>query len=155
MCQGPVEGFRVMVHSPQDYPRLLQQFIHLSSDNSMRLAIQPVMIKASDSVRGYQFQRYSIILSFFLIMGSKSKIKSSIFRRQCYFSDERPLQYFKRYSQSNCELECFANATLKTCGCVHFSMPSKFRNLVVQFHDSRIDYNSRTTHYPHSLDSKK
>lgn len=44
-------------------------------------------------------------------------------RRQCYFNDERQLKFFKVYTQSNCELECLANYTLKACGCVKFSMP--------------------------------
>lgn len=44
-------------------------------------------------------------------------------RRQCYFNNERSLQFFRVYTQNNCELECFANLTLKMCGCVKFSMP--------------------------------
>lgn len=43
--------------------------------------------------------------------------------RQCFFNDERYLRYFKVYTQQNCELECLANFTLATCGCVKFSMP--------------------------------
>lgn len=44
-------------------------------------------------------------------------------RRQCYFNNERSLQFFKVYTQSNCELECLANFTLARCNCVKFSMP--------------------------------
>lgn len=39
---------------------------------------------------------------------------------------EKPLIYFKVYTQSNCILECLTNATLKKCGCVSFYMPRKF-----------------------------
>lgn len=46
-------------------------------------------------------------------------------RRQCYFPSERYLQYFKVYTQRNCELECVTNYTLKTCGCVYLHMPSE------------------------------
>lgn len=44
--------------------------------------------------------------------------------RQCYFSDERQLRFFKIYTQRNCELECLSNFTLSQCGCVKFSLPS-------------------------------
>jgi amiloride-sensitive sodium channel len=43
--------------------------------------------------------------------------------RQCFFEDEKKLRFFKLYTQSNCEIECLANFTLNTCGCVKFSMP--------------------------------
>ncbi|KAG5875639.1 hypothetical protein JTB14_037316 [Gonioctena quinquepunctata] len=43
--------------------------------------------------------------------------------RQCYFSDERSLKYFKIYNPENCGLECLTNYTLKLCGCVDFYMP--------------------------------
>lgn len=46
-----------------------------------------------------------------------------IFRRQCYLKDEKYLQHFQIYTQSNCELECLTNLTLKDCGCVLFYMP--------------------------------
>lgn len=50
-------------------------------------------------------------------------MKSSFYRRQCYFQKEKYLRYFRSYTQSNCELECLTNYTLKSCGCVKFYMP--------------------------------
>jgi len=41
-----------------------------------------------------------------------------IAKRQCYFSDERQLMYFDRYTQSNCETECEINDILEQCGCL-------------------------------------
>ncbi|KAG5894819.1 hypothetical protein JTB14_008309 [Gonioctena quinquepunctata] len=43
--------------------------------------------------------------------------------RQCYFTDERPLKYFRIYNPENCNLECLTNYTLNKCGCVGFYMP--------------------------------
>lgn len=51
------------------------------------------------------------------------------FRRQCFFDTERQLRFFKIYTQRNCELECLANFTVKTCGCAKFSMPSGYFDL--------------------------
>jgi amiloride-sensitive sodium channel len=44
-------------------------------------------------------------------------------KRGCYFEGERKLKFFKSYTKKQCEFECLANATLKACGCVKFSMP--------------------------------
>lgn len=44
---------------------------------------------------------------------------------QFFVFNEGTLKYFKEYTQRNCELECLTDHTLKKCGCVKFSMPSK------------------------------
>ncbi len=44
-------------------------------------------------------------------------------RRQCYFADEKQLQFFSDYTKSNCDFECLTNFTLQRCDCVRFSMP--------------------------------
>lgn len=43
--------------------------------------------------------------------------------RMCYFPHEKYLRYFKIYTQKNCRTECWANYTLRECGCVSFFMP--------------------------------
>lgn len=43
--------------------------------------------------------------------------------RGCYFEGEKQLKFFKTYTKSLCEFECMTNYTLRTCGCVKFSMP--------------------------------
>lgn len=47
----------------------------------------------------------------------------SFISRQCYFDWENRLQFFKVYTQRNCELECLTAKTLRTCRCVTFAMP--------------------------------
>lgn len=47
--------------------------------------------------------------------------------RRCYLRSERPLRFFRSYSQRKCELECLANFIKKTCGCVHYGMPSTWK----------------------------
>ncbi|KAG5860729.1 Epithelial sodium channel, partial [Gonioctena quinquepunctata] len=46
-------------------------------------------------------------------------------RRECYFSSEKYLKYFKVYTANNCKMECLANYTKALCRCVNFFMPSK------------------------------
>jgi hypothetical protein len=55
------------------------------------------------------------------------------FRRQCYFSRERELKFFKIYTKANCELECLANLTLRYCNCSLFYTPSEFTVAKSQF----------------------
>lgn len=43
--------------------------------------------------------------------------------RGCFFNSERYLRFFKVYSEVNCLIECQANATTKSCGCIQFHMP--------------------------------
>lgn len=43
--------------------------------------------------------------------------------RQCYYTTERHLKYYKIYTQNHCEWECLTNYTLTQCGCVPYHMP--------------------------------
>ncbi|KAG4075709.1 hypothetical protein HA402_003534 [Bradysia odoriphaga] len=40
--------------------------------------------------------------------------------RQCYYSNERHLKFYKNYTQNNCESECIVNYTIAQCGCVSY-----------------------------------
>lgn len=48
----------------------------------------------------------------------------NIDQRQCFFSDERELRFYRTYTQRNCILECESNFTLHFCQCVMYYMPS-------------------------------
>lgn len=45
--------------------------------------------------------------------------------RNCYFSHERTLRFYKIYTQENCKKECSANITNVMCDCLPFHYPSK------------------------------
>ncbi|RZB40383.1 ASC domain containing protein [Asbolus verrucosus] len=100
ICSQFLEGFRVMIHSPLDMPRLSKHYFRVPLDRAVVVAIQPNLIATSDSIKKYSSET-----------------------RNCYTSTERRLKYFKVYSQSNCMLECQTNYTLNMCGCVNFFMP--------------------------------
>lgn len=55
--------------------------------------------------------------------------------RKCYFDGERKLKFFKAYSKAHCNVECFANVLLKTCGCVKYWMPRDNQTRVCKFTD--------------------
>ncbi|XP_075146228.1 ripped pocket [Haematobia irritans] len=99
-CRGPVQGFKVLLHSPDDVPLVSKQFVRIPMGREVLIAVKPNMITTSSGIAEYPPHR-----------------------RQCYLNSERSLRFFKVYTQNNCELECLTNYTLKTCGCVKFSMP--------------------------------
>lgn len=100
ICRGPFQGFKMLLHSPGEVPRVSNQYFRVPSKQEVLVSVKPNMKTTSERL-----------------------IKFSPERRQCFFNSERDLQFFKVYTQNNCELECLAEFTLKKCGCVKFSMP--------------------------------
>lgn len=99
-CRGPIQGFKVLLHSPDDVPLVSKQFVRIPMGKEILIAVKPNMITTSAGIAEYLPHR-----------------------RQCYLNGERSLRFFKIYTQNNCELECLTNYTLNQCGCVKFSMP--------------------------------
>ena len=99
-CLGRVQGFKITLHTPGEIPRVSKDYFRIPLGQEVVVSVKPNMITTSDGLIEYAPKR-----------------------RQCFFNDEKFLKFFKIYSQSNCELECLSNFTLKACGCVKFSMP--------------------------------
>lgn len=89
-------------HTPGRIPSPSQEYFRVPFNQVVVASIQPAMITTSESVKKYNSGR-----------------------RECFFSFERRLKYFKTYSQMNCKLECLTNETLTLCDCVNFFMPSR------------------------------
>lgn len=100
ICGNTVDGFKVALHTPGEFPRLEQHFFQIPFGQYVMLSVMPRVITTSENLRNY-----------------------SPHKRQCYFDGEKPLKFFKMYTQSNCELECVTEYTKTLCGCVKFSMP--------------------------------
>lgn len=100
ICRGPVQGFKILLHTPGEIPRVSKQYFRIPLKQEVVVSIKPNMITTSAGLTDYAPER-----------------------RQCFFNDEKFLKFFKVYTQSNCELECLANFTLRACDCVKFSMP--------------------------------
>lgn len=99
LCRGPVQAFKVLLHTSAEYPQVSRKFVHVPMDQEVTIAVKPQMVTTTEGLRSYTPER-----------------------RQCFFNNERYLQFFKIYTQDNCELECLTNYTLARCGCVKFSM---------------------------------
>ncbi|XP_018335267.1 pickpocket protein 28 [Agrilus planipennis] len=100
ICRGPVQGFKINLHHPAEYPLVSQQYFRAPLNQEVIVAVKPDMMTTSDGLKDYEPHR-----------------------RQCYFPSERELRFFKVYTQQNCEIECLTNYTLKACDCVGYHMP--------------------------------
>jgi acid-sensing ion channel, other len=100
VCKGPVQGFKLLLHMPTEVPQVTKHFYRIPMEQEVIVVIKPKMMITSPELNDYP-----------------------VYKRQCYFSHERQLRYFKDYTQNNCEIECLANFTMRKCGCMRFYMP--------------------------------
>ncbi|RZB39238.1 ASC domain containing protein, partial [Asbolus verrucosus] len=100
LCEHSERGYKVLLHAPMTMPRFEKDYFKIKLNQTVAVAVKPVMISTSDSLKKYSFQT-----------------------RGCYFQSEKRLKYFKVYNPTNCKLECLTNYTLRHCGCVAFFMP--------------------------------
>lgn len=102
----------------------------------------------SECSQTYFFNYFKIFILLDVTVSSKEKNSSDTFMligisssNLCSFLIQT--SHFLLSSQSNCEMECLSNMTLKYCGCVKFSMPSninlffslKIRNFITIFQE--------------------
>lgn len=49
---------------------------------------------------------------------------TNVTKRKCYFGNEVGLDFFKHYTQYNCELECYSKESQHTCHCTEYWIPA-------------------------------
>jgi acid-sensing ion channel, other len=102
LCKGPILGFKVYLHLPNEIPHISKHYYLVPYKQSVKITTIPKIIVTAPELRHFSLEK-----------------------RQCFFSDERYLRFFKYYTQSNCEFECVVNLTVSVCGCLRFDMPSE------------------------------
>ncbi|KAG8230082.1 hypothetical protein J437_LFUL009201, partial [Ladona fulva] len=95
-----IGGFKVLLHNPSEFPRMSQQFFRAPLNQDVVVSVKPNIMGTGKELQDYPPSR-----------------------RRCLFQSERQLNFFTFYTQSNCELECLINATLRACHCMPFFMP--------------------------------
>ncbi|XP_031639663.1 pickpocket protein 28-like [Contarinia nasturtii] len=101
-------GFKVLLHSPNELPKVAQYGIAVPTNYESRIAIMLTISEASHSIR-----------------------KTPIPIRQCIFEDESELEYYRTYSDRNCESECETKLLLKHCKCVMYYQPRANPNISI------------------------
>ncbi|XP_039287322.1 pickpocket protein 28-like [Nilaparvata lugens] len=93
-------GFKILLHNPVESPKMSSFGSAISPGKETRFVINPH------------------------IMTSTSQLTTiPIEKRNCFFNNERPLRFFRVYTENNCVRECEANFTLSFCNCVMYYMP--------------------------------
>lgn len=101
-CRGCDKGFRMILTMPGDTVEISQNYIRLPISVLNIIALRVKLTITSEGLRSYRPDQ-----------------------RQCFYSADNRLRFFKIYSEANCKAECLSNFTRIECGCVKFSMPSK------------------------------
>ncbi|XP_072397815.1 pickpocket protein 28-like [Diabrotica undecimpunctata] len=99
-CKTGLQGFKVLLHLPSRLPLLSQGYFRVPDNEVVIAGVTPYMITTSSTLKNYD-----------------------VAKRNCYFSYEKELHFFKIYTVRNCKVECLTNFTLYYCGCVGFYMP--------------------------------
>lgn len=100
ICKGSYQGFKVFFHLPGDVPSITGKHLFVPIKRDVTVSMTAHMTKISEDLRSYTPNQ-----------------------RKCYLTNEKSLKFFKSYTKNACNLECLANFTMKSCGCVKFSMP--------------------------------
>ncbi|XP_045479399.1 pickpocket protein 28-like [Harmonia axyridis] len=123
-CQDfSLQGLKVSIHLPSTIPRPNQVSFTAGFDEVSSVAIKVDMTTTTKEVKNY-----------------------SPAKRKCYFREERKLKYFKFYSQSNCDMECWTNYTIQECGCVHFYMPRDKNTTICKLSEVQCLHNAQDSY---------
>lgn len=124
-CRSHVQGFKMQLHMPGVVPQLSKHYFHMPMKRDILISVNPQVIRTDEDLESYPPTVYVLNLRFLyykqfhFLFCSPDYIRS----RQCFFSNEKWLQFFINYTKQNCDFECLTNFTLKRCDCVRFSMP--------------------------------
>ncbi|KAK7604719.1 hypothetical protein V9T40_005905 [Parthenolecanium corni] len=93
-------GFKVTLHNPVETPKITAFGTLISPGWETQIKIKPTLHISTVQLKSIDQEK-----------------------RQCYFSDERMLRFYRTYTQRNCIMECESNFTLHFCQCVMYYMP--------------------------------
>jgi amiloride-sensitive sodium channel len=93
-------GFKLLLHNPVEMPKIADFGSLIAPGREYRINVIPTINKATSSLRN---------------------VKEA--DRQCAYSEERYLRFYRTYTQKHCNLECEANFTFSVCRCVPFHLP--------------------------------
>lgn len=82
-CKGPVNGFSLTLHTPDEFPQTGLHSHSIPFGRETSISVQPYVMSTSENLKRFEPKK-----------------------RQCFFEEDKKLKYFKSYTQSNCKLEC-------------------------------------------------
>jgi len=114
------ESFEVIYYQIPDYAQ--QSYMFASIHSSFEYPLQML----SDEVNSFGLnmpRTLEILITPEVVTVDKEKFnKLPLSQRNCYMENERKLNFFKIYTQRNCEIECLSELLLEYCDCVPFDV---------------------------------
>lgn len=114
-------SFYISLHAPDEIPQMGNSLFFVPTEHDVYISIRPETITTSNGLLPYLPHD-----------------------RGCYFESERPLRFFRPYSQQKCHLECMTNFITKEIGCTHFAFPRKYLQGI---HSVSVQSNSFGFHF--------
>uniref|UniRef100_A0A1I8MHV5 Uncharacterized protein n=1 Tax=Musca domestica TaxID=7370 RepID=A0A1I8MHV5_MUSDO len=103
-------GFKMMLHNPVDFPFIRESGLPITTGKQTVVRITTNINEPSPTLRQ---------------VAPKD--------RQCYYSNEKTLRYFKFYTRQNCVSECDAELVYSICGCLPYYLPLIYPNATLCF----------------------
>ncbi|CAK1542578.1 unnamed protein product [Leptosia nina] len=100
-CDGHYRGFNLLIRSPTDHV-YSTTILRLPMDKMTTIEVTPTTYKTDSSLR---------------------TLSPNL--RQCFFQNERKLEFFEFYTDSNCQQDLLMRETMKYCKCAMFNWPRK------------------------------
>ncbi|CAH0591603.1 unnamed protein product [Chrysodeixis includens] len=101
-CEGNSLGFTILIASPTDHV-YTSTVLRLPMDRMTTIEVTPLTYKTDSSLRAL-----------------------SPYKRQCFFQNEKRLQYYEFYTDSNCKHDLWVQEARNKCSCVLFHWPRQF-----------------------------
>ncbi|XP_069704368.1 pickpocket protein 28-like isoform X2 [Periplaneta americana] len=95
-------GFKLLLHNPVETPKIADYGSLIATGREYRVKIKPTITNSTNSLH---------------------KVREV--DRQCAYSSDRYLRFYRTYTQRNCILECESNYTLSVCKCVPLYLPKE------------------------------
>ncbi|KAL0829892.1 hypothetical protein ABMA28_003370 [Loxostege sticticalis] len=100
-CDGNSLGFTVLIRSPTNHV-YTSTVLRLPMDRMTTIEVSPITYKTDSALRSLAPDQ-----------------------RQCFFQNERKLEYYEFYTSSNCKHDIFVRESKKLCDCTLYNWPRK------------------------------
>lgn len=101
LCGGPVQSFKILLHTNGEVPQMSKYYYRVPLDHDIVMSVRPSLMETTETL----IKNYNYV------------------RRKCFYDGERQLEFFRKYTQRNCQLDCVARRTVEICKCAKFTMP--------------------------------
>lgn len=61
-CRGSIQGFKLMLHTPSNMPRVAQDYIQIPVSNEILVSTKPNIITTAQELRAYSPEMYLVYL---------------------------------------------------------------------------------------------